>query len=263
MLAAACLFKAHFPGDPRPAGGPARETKGGELCARRGPEGVPERGQVVPGGGLTWNGSSELIVASYSGWVVTSIALPSVYRQYCRRSSCLPPPPTHLPQLRPHLGASNLKSSYIGPSYRRQTPALDRTPGSPPLEQRKGLPSGDPGGTGPSPFVFWSVAGAAACGQQATAPAPREPGQRRNSAEGIAAPRGPEDEEAEGTSALSTPATAIGAASCDTGAPTPTVAPPPQTGVHGGQAAGVDGAAHLNMASPPIRWIWCCGAACF
>ena len=169
----------------------------------------------------------------------------------------------HLPQLRPHLGASNLKSSYIGPSYRRQKPAHDGNSGNLALEQHQGLPSGDPGGTGPSPFVFWSVAGAAACGQQATAPAPREPGQRRNSAEGIAAPRGPEDEEAEGTSALSTPATAIGAASCDTGAPTPTVAPPPQTGVHGGQAAGVDGAAHLNMASPPIRWIWCCGAACF
>ena len=223
---------------------------------------MPERGQVVPGGGLTWNGSSELIVASYSGWVVTSTSFSLLSML---SSIFLPSFTPNLPQLRPHLGASNLKSSYIGPSYRRQKPADDGTLGSPPLEQRKGRPSGDPGGTGPSPFVFWSVAGAAACGQQATtAAAPGEPGQRRNS-EGIAAPRGPEDGIAEGTSALSTPATAtaIVAASCDTGAPAPTVALPPQTGVRGRQEAGVDGAEHLEMSSPPIRWIWCCGAACF
>ena len=174
----------------------------------------------------------------------------------------------HLPQLRPHLGASNLKSSYSGPSYRRQTPAHDRTP-SPPLEQRDDLPSGDPDGTGSSPFVFWSVAGAAVCAQQATAAAPREPGAGlRNSSEGITAPREPEDGKAEGTSAITTAATVTAAAAtdaccCDTaGAPAPNSSSAPrQTGFRGGQAAGVDGAEHLKMSSPPIRWIWCCGAA--
>lgn len=127
-------------------------------------------------------------------------------------------------------------------------------------------PPGEPGDTGPAPFVFWSVGNTTVCAQTAAAyAAPGEP--RGGNEEGTADPANePEDgRAAEGILVASAATTAIAATTataascCDDPAAAVPIAPRPTATLYDGKDGG-DGAVRCQeMLSPPIRpWIWCC-----